>query len=306
LGRALAVGREYGLVNIWGWHPAASARLCAVALAHGIESEYVRELIRRRGLRPDPASTYLDQWPWPLRVVTLGRFEIRRDDQLLPSRRKAQRRPLTLLKAMIAFGGERVSEDRLAEALWPDAEGDAAQRALATAVHRLRRLLGDDKVIRRQAAQLSLDREVCWVDTWAVERLLAEAERTEGLAELARLGGRVMALYADRFLADETDAPWATPLAARLERRVVSLLGSLGARHEAAGEWSKAAEYQERRLDFDPTVEDATRRLMTAYHRLGRRGDLVAVYRRCCRALEAAGTAPSPETTALFKRLTLE
>src|SRR6266508_2575049 len=42
LAHALALGREYGLVNVWTWHPLAMARLCATALTHGIEVDYVR------------------------------------------------------------------------------------------------------------------------------------------------------------------------------------------------------------------------------------------------------------------------
>ncbi len=52
---------------------------------------------------------------------------------------KAQRKPLALLQALVAFGGQRVREDRLSEALWPDADGDAAHQALSTTLHRLRR-----------------------------------------------------------------------------------------------------------------------------------------------------------------------
>jgi hypothetical protein len=50
----MALGREYGLANIWTWRRAAMTRLCATALAQGIEVDCVRALARKRGLRVDP------------------------------------------------------------------------------------------------------------------------------------------------------------------------------------------------------------------------------------------------------------
>ena len=76
---------------------------------------------------------------------------------------------------MIALGGENVSEERLSDLLWPDAEGDAAQDALSTTLHRLRHLLTHD-AIHRQAGRLSLDRRHCWVDAWALDHMLERAK----------------------------------------------------------------------------------------------------------------------------------
>jgi len=45
--------------------------------------------------------------------------------------------------ALIAMGGRQVPQTRLADLLWPDAEGDAAYRALITTLQRLRRLIGE-------------------------------------------------------------------------------------------------------------------------------------------------------------------
>lgn len=86
------------------------ARLCAKALDAGIEVEYVQELIRRRCLVPDNQYIYSEKWPWPLKIYTLGRFGIVKDGRHLLSnvqfQRKAKHRPVELLKAIIALGGE--------------------------------------------------------------------------------------------------------------------------------------------------------------------------------------------------------
>src|SRR4029453_14470711 len=99
-----------------------------------------------------------------------------RDGQPVRFAHKVQRKPLALLKAPIAFGGRAVREDLVMDALWPDADGDAARVALASALHRLRRLLGHELAVLRQDGPLSLDPRRCWGDVWAVARLLGRAE----------------------------------------------------------------------------------------------------------------------------------
>ena len=99
----------------------------AEALRSGIESDYVRDTIRRLHIKP-PADGP-ENWPWPVRVFTLGRFEVLCDDQKLEFSGRAPRKVLAVLKAIVAGGGEAVAIAHLIDALWPDEEGDAARKA---------------------------------------------------------------------------------------------------------------------------------------------------------------------------------
>ena len=183
---AMALGRARGYVNSHVWIPAVMAGLCARALEAGIEEDYVRGLVQKRGLVPESPPVEVEAWPWPIRIFTLGRFEVMRDGEPVRFARKVQRKPLALLKALIALGGRSVREEPVMDALWPDAEGDAARVALASALHRLRGLLGREQAVLRQEGQLSLDARLCWVDVWAVERLLGRAETAASPWELTR------------------------------------------------------------------------------------------------------------------------
>src|SRR5262249_10329627 len=165
---AMALGREHGYVNSHVWIPAIMAGLCARALDAGIEQDYVRGLVQKRGLVPESPPVEAEAWPWPVKILTLGRFEVLLDGEPVRFARKVQRKPLALLKALVAFGGRGVREELVMDALWPDAEGDAARVALASALHRLRGLLGREQAILRQEGLLSLDSRHCWVDVWAV------------------------------------------------------------------------------------------------------------------------------------------
>ena len=310
---ALRLGKAGGFVNTHVWQPAVMARLCARALEAGIEVEYVQGLIRRRGLVPESPPVEVEAWPWPVKVFTLGRFSVLRDGEPLRFAGKVQRKPLALLKAVVALGERGAREEQLCEALWPEAEGDAAYFALTSAIHRLRRLLGHEEAIVRKDDALSLDARHCWVDVWALERLLDRAEgaaaRRAGdagaRAEAIGATERAVELYQGPFLGGEADSsPWATPMADRLRRRLLRQVVQVGLHWERTGEWQKAADYYATALRVDPCAEDASRRLMIACHHLGRAAEVEAAYRRCREALAARlGVTPSPETQSLLRSL---
>jgi len=103
----LRIGREKGFVSLPMWLPGAMERVAAKALEEGIEVPYAQDLIRRNALLPEGTSE-LESWPWPLKVFTLGRFDLIREDRQVPFSRKVQQKPLSLLKALIALGGKEV------------------------------------------------------------------------------------------------------------------------------------------------------------------------------------------------------
>ena len=106
--------------------PEVAVPLFALALERGIEPDYVRGRIRERRLAaPSPAA----RWPWPLAVRTLGAFELARGGQPVVSSGKAQKKPLELLKALVAHGGRSVDAALLTAKVWPDAEGDDAKNS---------------------------------------------------------------------------------------------------------------------------------------------------------------------------------
>jgi LuxR family maltose regulon positive regulatory protein len=298
---AMALGRQHGYVTSHVWIPAVMARLCAHALDAGIEPDYVGLLVQTRRLVPDDPPAGVEGWPWPVRVFTLGRFEVLRHGEPVRFARKVQRRPLALLKALIAFGGRGVREDLVMDAFWPDAAGDAAHRALTSALHRLRGLLGHEGAILRQDGHLSLDARSCWVDIWAVEHVLAHKDTDAGHERDLRVA---VDLYRGPFLEGEESAlPQAAALALSLRRRLVRHVAAVARQWEST-DGPKAADWYEECLRVDPCAEDIARSLMTVYHKLGRRAAVLDVYGRCQAALAARlGSTPSPETERLFRAL---
>ncbi len=129
LRKAMTLGAKQGYVNYPRWDNTVMAKLCGIAIESDIETEYARSLIQKRGLAPSETAFCNDTWPWPIKLYTLGRFALEVDGMALALGSKKQNKPLELLKALIAFGGKAVTEEKLTDALWPEADGDAAHHA---------------------------------------------------------------------------------------------------------------------------------------------------------------------------------
>lgn len=122
----------------------------------------------------------------PVRVGVCDGLAIEVDGQPLALGRKPPRRLLALVALLALQAPAEVPPHRLADALYPELDGDAARRALDTALYRLRRLLPAG-ALRRGGVGVALDPAVVQVDrSGPRERWLPEFE--QAWAEAARAG----------------------------------------------------------------------------------------------------------------------
>ena len=307
LQKALSLGKERGLMGIYIDCPASTARVCLKALEAGIEVDYIREMIRERNLMPEHPPWHLENWPWPLKIFTLGRFAILKDGKLIRFSRKVQQKPLAMLKALIALGGKEVEEEQISDILWPDADGDMAHQSWATTLHRLRQLLGEEKVLQRQEGRLTLDNTYCWVDAWAFERILeqVEARWKEGQKDGAiKLTEKAIELYKGPFLGQKIEELWAMSPSERLRSKFFRGVKRIGLFCQERGEWDKAIDCYQKGLEVDNLAEEFYQGLMTCYQRLGRRSEALLVYSRCKKVLSTAlGISPSPKTESIHREI---
>ena len=153
----------------------------------------------------------------PVVIHTLGRFDIYVHGERLRFARRAPRRPLELLAALLARGGCAVHSGTLCDSLWPDADPFDASRAFTITLHRLRRLLRHDGALVLSMGLLSLDPQICATDIWLLESALRLAKSHEA-CEAA------LACYAGPFLGED-DSPWALATRARLDQAMAHLMG---------------------------------------------------------------------------------
>jgi len=308
---AMDLGREHGFKHFLWWVPKVMARLCEHALKFGIETEYVCDLVKARGLVPETPPVLVKEWPWRYRIVSFGEFGILKDNKPLGVFARVQQKPLQLLKGIVGLGGENVSESALAEALWPRIDADYAHRSLTTNLHRLRKLLGEDAVVLLRHGRLSLNPELCWLDLRAFDAVSRQVEsftrQPKGPVDIDAVGEQIdamLAVYCGPFMADETDNPVYISLRERLRNRFLRCIGDLGRLLETSEVWEQAADLYQRSIEVDQLAEGLYRRLMVCFRELGRQSEGVEVYDACKRTFRAELEAePSPETTVIYQNL---
>ncbi len=307
LRQAMAIGREKGFSYFPWWIPQIMARLCAKALEEKIEVEYVQELIRKTRLVPDGDTTANEAWPWPVKIYTLGRFEIYLDGKPLPPRRKAPYRVLKLLKAIVALGGDGVPVSRLIDALWPDAKGDTGEETFHKTLQRLRRLLSLDQVIQVREGKVSLNRQLCWIDAMVFQTMLSGADGSKSQQPQTHAWGlryeQAITLYRGPFLGAEDSYEWIEHCRERLRHQFVQAVQHLSEWKKAAGQEDAALACLEHGLEADPLAEPLYPRVIRFLHTLDRQSEAKMVLARYHRVVISAGSEPSAEMQRLAKNL---
>jgi LuxR family maltose regulon positive regulatory protein len=200
---------------------------------------------------------------------------------------------------IVALGGKNLSEERLMDVLWPDAEGDSGRNALSVTLSRLRELLGVKDALQVSEGMVSLDDRFVWTDAWAFERLIRAAEReTEKREDLEK----AFELYHGHFLKAESGS-WAISPRERLRESFLRAIESLGAHWERNEEWQKAVEVYRKGVQADDLIEKCYIRMMSCLLRLGSRAEALSVYRRLKKTLNGYGVEPSAEAEELHRQI---
>jgi LuxR family transcriptional regulator, maltose regulon positive regulatory protein len=295
LAAGLQLGREHGYVHFYFWPRDTLSALFDLALASRIETDYVHQLIVHNRMSSPVSGQAVFEWPWPVRVFTLGEFRIELDGRPITFTGKIQKAPLKLLKVLIALGSRNVAEHMVVDALWPDSPGDAGQQALATTLNRLRKLIGPAAILR-QDGKLSIQSERVWCDVQALADGLNRTDPDQPTM-LASIG----ALYGGRFLSCDDSIACTAPMRERMHKAVMSTLLDAARGEAAAGRHESAVGLCEQGLQIDDLFEGFYAVAMQSLVVTGRCADAVLQYRRCQRALSTLlGVAPSQATHQVF------
>jgi len=155
--------RQKGIVVFKGWNRESISELMAFCIQNKIAIDVAQKIIKDFSL-PTPTANVTRDWPWPVKITTLGGFTIETANGKVDLTGNKHRRPCDVLKVLICRGGAGMAEQLLADTLWPDLEGDAAIRNLRTNIHRLRKMLGQDKSVVLEDGVVKLNRRICWID----------------------------------------------------------------------------------------------------------------------------------------------
>ena len=311
LEQAISLGRQKSFFNTFFWLSDGMSFLCGKALEFGIYESYVRKLIVKRKLTPHDHHLHLKNWPWPIRIFTLGRFDILINDAPLKFQRKAPQKPIALLKALVAAGARNVPVTVVMDVLWPELEGDAAYSAFTTCMHRLRKILRDEGTIHVQDGKISLNNRQCWVDLWPYERLLNQAvkhwlfaQNDNKKQQAVELTESIITQNKGAFLPGEFELR-VPPVRERVKSKLIACLRHLIHYYQDLNQWENAIMAIQKAIETDMLVEEFYRNLMLCYHKLGRRSEIISTYELCKANLsKLSGLNPSMETENLYRTLT--
>ena len=267
---------------------------------------------------PRKAPLRVKSWPWPIRIQSLGGFEIQALDTPVEFSGKGPGRPAELLKLLLSLGGQAVRVYQLSDALWPHVDADYAHKSFTAALHRLRRLLNDDEALVLRDGRLSLHSGRVWTDVAALEQALSEIEDSTRLPAPpsaqapARAPGvslhasvlQALDLYQGPFLADDLDQPGYIAFREQLRARLLRGVARAARHWEEAGRFDVAADFYLQLMQSDSLFEAPYRNLMLCHQRHGDIGAAREVYERLRFTLSMRlKIMPSAQTQAAFAAL---
>lgn len=275
----LRLGATHRYATTLTWLPGVIADLCAHALDHDVESEYVRWLIRERRIPAPPSAR---RWPRPIEIRTLGQFQILLDGRRLEFAHKAPKKPLALLKALVAAGPRGLSKERAESWLWPELDGDASADAMTSALLRLRRLLRRKEAVRLSEGVLTLDEQSVWVDAFWFERLTHNPEDCH----------RAVDAYGGPFLPTDDNEHWALTVRDRLKTRFVTAAQQTAQALQDGGRPREAIACLRRAIIIEPLADTLYLDLMRAYVRDERFVEAAGVFQQLRKTYCTLGESP--------------
>jgi DNA-binding SARP family transcriptional activator len=247
-----------------------------------------------------------------LRACFFGHFEMFCEDETVSLGRNGK--ALAILKYLLARRNRPVSQDHLMGWLWPESSLKKARWSLNSAIHGLRKILGDcpastlTNYIRLEEGYYHLCPTV-WVvtDVDEFDEYYEKGRRLEKVGRMDEAAAeyeRAVELYRGDYLIEDLYEDWTMVERERLANAYVDILDRLAAHYMERGQLRESIRACYRVLEKDRCHEDSYRLLMRCYARLGMRGRALRQYRLCEKILgQEYGTAPSAETTALYESL---
>lgn len=287
----------------------ASVPLLIEARREEIRSDYVQWLLSELGLSETGVHP-----GYTLRVQALGRFRVWRGEKEITSQQWQREKAKRLFQLLLTNRRQLVHKEQLMETLWPERDGETADRDFKVALNALMKALEPGRPPRSNSAFII--RESCsyglnlasgyWLDADEFESLVEMGYKVLARSEEQAMNffKRALEIYQGDFLQEIVYDEWCAGERERLAvlylRAAETLAGLLARRGDYAG----AVQITDRILARDNCWEEAYRLKMQCYSRLGNKSMVARVFVRCQENLEKElGISPSLETVKLYQAL---
>ena len=246
-------------------------------------------------------STFPETW---IQVCgpLIVRVDGRRREHELGSR---QVRELTAF--LVVNRRRTVPRDELVETLWPGGAPAGAAATLNTLLSRIRRGLGQERLVGRGALRLNLPPEA-WIDIEVAERSVHEAESLVAQGNFLRAWGpaRVALHTAKRGFLPDVTAPWTDEWRRHVENLRLGALETIAACGLGIGgpELGAAERAARALIEADPLRETGYRHLMEYFAARDDVASSLQVYDQLrIRLRDELGIAPGRQAQELHRRL---
>jgi predicted ATPase/DNA-binding SARP family transcriptional activator len=231
-----------------------------------------------------------------LKIRLLGRFEVKRDEQII----KIGSHPAQLLLAYLALKAGQASPRALvAGKLWPDRDEASARTRLRGEKSKLIQALGVDDLIETDGELLEFDpKGKCWVDVrvFAPDRPVRSMSVDELLEAVTAYGGDFLQGYYEEWVDEEREL---------LKKDFGRKLKELFERLATAERWKDLRHWSQEYLNkVERTDEEAFCALVSAHFQLGDVAQIKSAYDEFVRALKMDLDLPaSDKARDLVERL---
>src|ERR1700730_767221 len=256
-----------------------------------------------------------------LEIATLGRFEVRRNHELLTGGNWSRRKVVDLFKLLLSAEQHRLHREQIQEILWPTSPIEQASNSFGKTLYLLRRALEPELAAGKGSSSLYvlLDHDTLMLNPGAIKidaddfetftkqlqsRVRSrtgqevESQHTKLLDEF----DSVLALYKGDYLPEDLYEDWSQRRRDRLRRIHSWLLENAAELAIVNRKGMHAVEYYQALLERNSADEQTHRQLMLTYARMGRRDEAHGQYLLLRKALrEELRANPLPETNELFR-----
>jgi len=241
----------------------------------------------------------------PLKAIsiqTFGEFCLRIKNKIVYDRTWKGDQSKKLLKAIIVFGGVKVSLEKLAYFIWPEHDGDKARNNLKMGLSRLRRVgvrQGNPPLswIVVKHKKVSLSRTLCRVDSLDFLNAIKGVEVGGTNSFVLK---NVLEMYTGDFLSNDESETWIINHRAMLNDFFVNGVLEFSVSCLREGKCEVALPFLERALYGNPLHEGIYAQLMEMYINMRWYGKALVVYNQACEILlREMGIVPGPRLSIL-------
>ncbi len=202
LQEALDLSKNKDIKAIFHQYPDIMKTVLYKALELNIEENHVNYLLEYHNLK--------EYNHYKVKIYTFGKLKVLVDNEEVLNWKG--KKTLSLLKTILALGGENIPIDNIIEIIWDENDYAKSKQNFEFTLRKLRKILKDEKkeILKLKNGRLSFNRSFVWIDFWEFEDVCAKLDVeihkfNKNSKQYENLVLKLKSLYKNKFLYLEED-----------------------------------------------------------------------------------------------------